>query len=141
MQRLMAYHVTPAENLDAILRGGLQPRIGERSAELGELVPRVYLFPDLESCDTALAGWLGDCFEGVPEDGLLLLHVDVTGCTLASEVAYELTSAEAIEPARILEIRFETGAKLDVAPMRASAQRPIAARPTFFTNQVLPADD
>lgn len=110
---VIAYHVTPAENLNGILQAGLEPRIGERSAELGEKVPRVYMFPDLESYEAALSGWLGDCFEDNPEDGLLVLQVDVAGLKLRSEIEYELTCTDVIEPSRILEIRFESGAKLD----------------------------
>lgn len=109
----VAYHVTPVENLDAILQTGLQPRIGERSVELGESVPRIYLFPDLESCDTALSSWLGDCFEDIPEDGLLVLQVDVAGMYLETEAGYEMTTMEAIPPSRILEIRCENGANVN----------------------------
>jgi hypothetical protein len=87
----IAYHVTPAVNLNSILQDGLQPRIGERSADLGERLPRVYLFADEESCDTALSGWLGDSFEDIPEDGLLVLRVDVTDLTLEIEVGYEIS--------------------------------------------------
>lgn len=108
----IAYHVTPAVNLPDILQAGLQPRIGVRSADLGELLPRVYLFADQEACDTALSGWLGDCFEDIPEDGLLVLLVDVTDLTLQSDVGYEITCMDVIKPARILEIRDENGAKL-----------------------------
>lgn len=116
----IAYHVTPAANLNDILHAGLQPRIGERSTALGEPVPRVYLFADQESCDTALSGWLGDCFEDIPEDGLLVLLVDVADLTLRSDVSYEITCIDVIEPARILEIRDENGAKLATGQRHAA---------------------
>lgn len=102
-----AYHVTPVENLVSILERGLQPRIGERSAELGEQAPRVYLFSSRDACDNALANWLGECFDYLPEDGLVILEIDVTGLVLESAVEYELVSYEAITPSRIVDVMDE----------------------------------
>ena len=90
------------------MRDGLQPRIGERSAELGEPVPRVYLFPSREDCDTALCSWLGECFDGVDEGGLVILCVDLQGVQRVSEVPYEITVLEPISPARILSAYSES---------------------------------
>tara|TARA_Y100000780_G_scaffold223601_1_gene234111 strand:+ start:319 stop:693 length:375 start_codon:yes stop_codon:yes gene_type:complete len=108
-----AYHVTLAENLTSILREGLQPRIGERSAALGEDVPRVYLFPSREDCETALSSWLGECFEDVEEHGLLILAIDVDGLTLDSDVGYEMTTSDTIEPARIASVFREDWELMD----------------------------
>lgn len=102
-----AYHVTPVENLVSILERGLQPRIGERSAELGEQAPRVYLFSSRDACDNALANWLGECFDYLPEDGLVILEIDVTGLVLESAVEYELVCYEAITPSRIVDVMDE----------------------------------
>lgn len=108
-----AYHVTLAENLTSILREGLQPRIGERSAELGEEVPRVYLFPSREDCETALSSWLGECFEDVDENGLVILAIDVGGLTLDSDVEYEMTTSGIIEPGRIASVFREDWERMD----------------------------
>lgn len=115
MPNQTAYHVTPAVNLNSILQAGLQPRIGERSGDLGERLPRVYLFADQESCDTALSGWLGECYTDIPEDGLLVLLVNVTDLTLESDAGYELACVDVIEPSRILEITREDGGQLTIA--------------------------
>lgn len=107
----MAYHVTPVENLDSILRDGLRPVIGDRSLALGEPAPRIYLFPSRDDCDTALSSWLGDCFEDVEEDGLVILAVNVEGLALESEVEYELACTELIVPERIVDVLDEGWAK------------------------------
>lgn len=57
------YHVTPAENIESILANGLQPSIGQRSLELGEDTPAIYLFRSLEDIDNALGSWLGRWFD------------------------------------------------------------------------------
>ncbi len=54
------YHVTKMAYLDSILRHGLIPFIGPLSKSCGEDVSRIYLFPDLQSMETALSAWLGD---------------------------------------------------------------------------------
>lgn len=53
------YHVTKKKCLKRILRQGLVPQIGELAKGAGETVPRVYLFPDMQSMDAALGSWLG----------------------------------------------------------------------------------
>ncbi len=112
MSVTVAYHVTPRENLPSILSRGLQPRIGERSADLGEPTPRIYLFPTPEDCDTALSSWLGDWFEEVEENGLLILKVDVSDIELDSDAEYELSCSEVIAPSRILEVMSEDWKKI-----------------------------
>lgn len=103
----LAYHITPVGNLNTILKDGLQPRIGERSAELGEKVPRIYLFPDIQSCETALTTWLGACFEDIKDDGLIILKMDVSGLSLDHSVDYELSCLDIIPPLRVLEVLSE----------------------------------
>ncbi len=107
-----AFHVTPIENLPLILERGLQPQIGDRSAEMGEATPSVYLFPDLEACEDALANWLGDCFENEPENGLAILEIDVTGLALESNAGFELECQEIINPSRIVSVRDELGQEI-----------------------------
>ena len=69
------YHVTPIENLQSILQNGLEPRIGERSEELGEEVERIYLFHSKEDMEDALMNWLGEWFEDYLE--LVILELEI----------------------------------------------------------------
>lgn len=110
----LAFHVTLRDNLQAIQRQGLIPRIGERSAQLGEIVPRVYLFPDREACDNAMANWLGQCFEDVEEGGLVILEVDVSGLHLKSDAEFELACQSEIEVGRLLRVFDEQWNELQV---------------------------
>lgn len=57
------FHVTPAENIQAILLEGLVPKIGVRSAQQNEQSPGIYLFSDTASIEDACSGWLGECFD------------------------------------------------------------------------------
>jgi hypothetical protein len=67
------YHLTPRRNLEAIRANGLQPTIGERSENLGELEPRIYLFDSEESVNDALGNWLGEEFD--EDEDLVLLSI------------------------------------------------------------------
>lgn len=69
----MPWHLTPVDNLPAILRDGLLPAIGPRSAALGEMRASVHLFSDFASLDDA--DWLESAFDD--DQQLCLLHVDV----------------------------------------------------------------
>lgn len=71
----MAYHVTLMNNLVSILDSGLIPQIGENSKELGETEDRVYAFIDKDSTENALLNWLGELYEEVDED-LVILEID-----------------------------------------------------------------
>lgn len=75
----MPWHITPIDNVESILKEGLQPRIGERSRAIGEEIPAVYLF---SSVDAFLdAQWIGDVFD---EDAkLAILHVAIPANDLA----------------------------------------------------------
>lgn len=84
----LAYHVTPATNWPSIASQGLLARVGPRSESMKEQ-PAVFLFPDLDSCHVALSSWLGDEFEEVPEDGLLILEVDISGLPYQQSVEFE----------------------------------------------------
>lgn len=96
---MQAFHVTPASNIEAILMTGLIPAIGERSMELGEPVPAVYLFPSEDDAADAVGNWLGECFEEDVE--LALLSVDITGISYTQEVGYEFIVTEEISVERI----------------------------------------
>ena len=69
------FHVTPKQNIDSILANGLIAQIGERSEEIGESQEAIYLFPNFEEMNNALANWLGECFEDIDE--LIILQIDL----------------------------------------------------------------
>lgn len=98
----MRYHVTPAVNLTNILRDGLVPAVGERSAELGEMAEGVYLFATIIDLEQGVGGWLGEYFEDVD---LVALEVDVAGLDVAptfeDEESWEYVCTEVIVPDRI----------------------------------------
>ena len=56
------YHVSLLRNLKSIMKVGLEPRIGERSKEIGETEKAVYLFPTIDDMNCALGQWLGDWY-------------------------------------------------------------------------------
>lgn len=63
------YHVTKKKHLRKILQQGLTPQIGELARYSGETESRIYLFPDIQSMNTALGSWLGLYYEDkYPED-------------------------------------------------------------------------
>jgi hypothetical protein len=93
------YHVTPKDNLASILRDGLVPAIGPRSVELGETKEAVYAFPDRAFCETALSTWLGDVFDGMADDGLVILAIDSPQCPCKSDAGFEVLYTEPVAPA------------------------------------------
>ncbi len=56
------FHVTRSADLDAILKNGLRPATGDRSAQCHENTDRVYLFGSRADMETAVMNWLGDQF-------------------------------------------------------------------------------
>jgi hypothetical protein len=92
------YHVTPIENLPAILEHGLLPAIGPRSAELGEDSPAVFAFVDRQSCDTALGSWLGDVFDDVPEGGLVIFEIKSDIRPTSSDAGFEALFTQPVPP-------------------------------------------
>ena len=57
------YHVTLKDNLIDIFENGLIPKIGELSAKAEEPIERIYLFPNIDDMNTALANWFGEVLE------------------------------------------------------------------------------
>lgn len=82
--------------------------IGERSKALGEKTPRIYFFSDHEACEDGLTNWLGDALEESGE--LVLLEVNLNGVAIHSDAGYEISSAQAIAPQRIVAIYDENWA-------------------------------
>ncbi len=112
---MIAYHVTTLDNYNSIFKNGLIPNIGPRSESFGELIPRIYLFPDKTTCYDALSGWLGDEFD--EDDELMILQLDIKGFKTTSDVDYELAISEFIPANRILntynELEFVESIKND----------------------------
>lgn len=96
----MLYHVTEMSAVPAIMREGILPSTGPRSARLGEAVPAVYLFGTLEAVEDALMGWLGDEFDG--EADLAVLEVDMDG--EPGEGKFEVVVTEAVPPSAIVRV-------------------------------------
>lgn len=91
----MYYHVTPADNLDSIMRVGLRPRIGERASAYGEDAPKVYLFGHRKNVDNALMNWLGDEFDN--DVALAVLQVECDS-VVRGDVDYEFVCFDVIAP-------------------------------------------
>jgi hypothetical protein len=79
------YHVTLSENLGSIMEKGLVPTVGDRSKKLNEQAC-VFLFPDRDSAEDALSGWLGDQFDEDEDITFALLEV-----TLPPEIEVQKT--------------------------------------------------
>lgn len=114
------YHVTPRANLPAILREGLKPQCGPRSALCGETAPAVFVFCNQTALDDALTNWLGEAFD--EDEALVILEIDAEGLFMQnSSAAYERLVITPIPPNRILSARNEAGRVL-WAPQDRSAE-------------------
>lgn len=100
----MMYHVTPLKNLESIKKHGLVCKIGPRSQKIGEPISAIYLFPNLDYANDAVANWLGDEFDD--DEELIILPVNVTENDVeqAPGIDYERASVANI-PAEL--INFE----------------------------------
>lgn len=94
------FHVTPTSNLDSIMKQGLIPRVGERSAKVGEK-PAIHLFHNWDEVEDAMMNWMGDEFEDEP---LSLLKVTVPATAVEEDPFYPgsiYTSERPISPKQI----------------------------------------
>lgn len=99
------YHVTLKRNLKSIMKYGLIPQVGERSAKLNEELG-VFLFPSVEDMELALEQWLGDEFD--EEEELISLKVFVPDdFPLEEPVEYERVVRTRIPPEWIEFFREE----------------------------------
>lgn len=102
----VGFHVTTEQACDAILHEGIEPRIGPRSAELGESQPQIYLFKTREDVENALSNWLGESFE--EDEALMILEVDLAGIAVTAESdQFELIVSQRIEPEKIVAVYDE----------------------------------
>lgn len=94
-QRL--FHVTPAYNYPGILKFGLLPQLGKRSAKVVGETPSVFLFVTRDDVTDALNNWLGDEFEEETDEPLLVLQLDLPDdFPLDQHVDWEKISHKAI---------------------------------------------
>lgn len=106
------FHVTPAKNLDSILKNGLEIRTGERSLANHESQDAVFLFPSFSEMENALYNWLGAEFED--EDDLIIFQIDIPkgfpvyrNTDSNGELMYEAYTYENIPPAYITAVYDE----------------------------------
>lgn len=98
------YHVTPAKNVPSIMKNGLVPKIGTRSANFGEADKHVYLFPSKDEMETAMMNWLGDEFDEDEPLAVLAVEVDDNDDTVDRAVdgpTWEYLSVNPIDPKNI----------------------------------------
>ena len=89
-ETVIAYHVTPAIDVPAILATSLQARIGPRAAAASAHQKAVYLFRTREGCDLALANRSGGATEIDSSVQIVILEVALS----VSEVAVSSASDE-----------------------------------------------
>jgi pyrimidine deaminase RibD-like protein len=95
------YHVTPASNLDSIMKAGLRPQVGARSSQIPGEQSAIYCFPDKTSLEDAMMNWLGDEFD--EDEELALLEIDTTNLTgeYTPNAEFEIRITSLIPPNRI----------------------------------------
>jgi hypothetical protein len=71
------FHVTPALNIPLILRDGLLPMVGERSAAFGEAEPAVAMYVSPEAAAQCFEEWMSAWFED--DEAIAILAVDIDG--------------------------------------------------------------
>ena len=97
------YHVTPTRNVFDILEQGLRPCIGPRSQELGEEVPRIYVFTRLDALEDALGNWLGEAFDEDEPLSILDLLVGDNIVTIPENL-YEAYIVDTLSPSCIMQV-------------------------------------
>ncbi|AQT06305.1 hypothetical protein A0U91_14875 (plasmid) [Acetobacter persici] len=116
------YHLTPARNLDSIIRRGLLPSIGANSEAANEARAAIYLFSSIDALEDGLTNWLGDQFD--EDERLALLKVTLPGgAATVSDAGYEVACLSPIPSAHI-EILCENDLELDMDCLRQKEARP-----------------
>ena len=91
----LAYHLSPAENVDDILEYGLDPRVGMDPAYTDK---RVYLFLNKQDLDDALSSWVYDRFG--EDEQLALFSVNIEGIPIEQQYGEYYTTLP-VSPNRI----------------------------------------
>jgi hypothetical protein len=100
---MIAYHITLRKSVPNILARGLQPRLGPRAKELGEVEKVVFLYKTKKDCKDGLQGWFGGCFFGDDIEEMVILELNLGKDILASKeqdgefLVLELISERAIK--------------------------------------------
>lgn len=125
---MISYHVTLGKSVPNILARGLQPRLGPRAKELGEVERAVFMYKSKKDCKDGLAGWFGGVFFNEDASDMVILELDIGKDVLARKenegeiFVLELIPARAVK--RIWSKNFAdelTGnfepAVIDIAPV------------------------
>lgn len=94
------YHITPTENVHSIMKNGLKPSIGERSAKLGEK-PSTFLFKHKTDAGDALMNWMGDEYDEDTPLSLLKVKLPKEIKAHQTEAGYEHQVFHHIHPKHI----------------------------------------
>lgn len=108
------FHVTPLANLPGILAEGLQPKLGPRSARLGEPAAGVYCFNGLGSLEAALGSWLWDAFDDESEPPALLAIALPEKAGWASEAGFEVRLTTPVPPGHLRVLSRDLGSECDL---------------------------
>ncbi|WP_338924474.1 hypothetical protein V0M98_33200 (plasmid) [Pseudomonas silesiensis] len=102
------FHVTTKPGMEAILANGLEPRIGERSAQANEPTPAVFAFVDRVSLEDGLSNWLGEAFEDYHGE-LFILEFTYTGTRFRRDLGcgYEIAILEPVPASQIVRVLDE----------------------------------
>src|ERR1700749_4826404 len=96
------YDVTPSVNVPRILKNGLIPNLGLRSAKIEKGQNKIFLFKSVDDAEDAVMNWLGDEF---PEDtDLTLLKVTLPSTfpiTHDPVAGFEISTSNKIPPEMI----------------------------------------
>jgi hypothetical protein len=93
------YHVTSANNIPSILKNGLVPQIGNRSAKIHEDQPEIFMFADIASLEDAMQNWLLDEFD--EDEPLKILKITLPENHPISKNGSEITTTNPISPNNI----------------------------------------
>lgn len=104
------YHVTLMERVESILADGLIPQLGDMAKKYGEVQNAIWLFPNLESTETALSSWLGEELDALYSDdcevAIIAVHLpeSFSGSLIYdADVGYEVVCDSPI-PAEYLQM-------------------------------------
>lgn len=109
------FHVTPTINLKQIMREGLLPMIGARSAQLNEPVPAIYLFKSTEAVEDACSNWLGECFDEDLPLALIAVEVDDEMQPGSGAAGFETLILQPIPPAALTVLSLDVMDECSIA--------------------------
>lgn len=99
---MLLYHVTSHQNVDAIKKLGLIPRLGTNAKACGEIKPAIWCFPSEQLMNDALGGWFEDLCD---DNGMDCVVIDVPNNYVEnSTVEYEKIIIQPVSPKYIVRI-------------------------------------